>query len=223
MKKHTWILAVVVLLAASLACGLPDLSGKHIFVTLKPDTTQTLDGPTLKRIGDSIWKRLNINGINSTYTASADNLVFRLPVGTDLEKILPLLTNKGEVNFIDSTQAFTAGNMIDASLPVILTNADIQDAKVQTDSFRNGYMIGITFTADGSKKMADYSGKNIGHYLVIARDDIVISSPVVNSAITGGQAIIQGNFTRDSANALAAIMLSESLPCPMVAVDTTTK
>jgi hypothetical protein len=223
MKKYSWIVAVFMLVIATLACALPDLSGKHLYVTLKPDTNQTLDAPTLKRIGDSIWKRLNLNGINSSYTPSNGDLLFTLPAGTDLEKITPLLKDKGEISFVDSTQPFTPGSTVDPSLPVILTNADIKSASVETNSSVPGYLIAITFTPEGSKKMADYTSKNVGHCLVIARDSSVISSPVVNSAITDGQAVIQGSFTQETANALAAIMRSESLPYPMIIVETSTK
>jgi preprotein translocase subunit SecD len=84
-------------------------------------------------------------------------------------------------------------------------------------------MVGIAFTTAGAQKMADYSGKNIGHYLVIARDGVVISSPAIASAMTDGKAVIMGKFTLETASTLAAQLISGGLPFPLVVVETTTK
>jgi preprotein translocase subunit SecD len=216
MKKYNWIVAVFVLLAATLACGLQDLSSHHRYITLKPAANQTLDDPTLNKVGDIIWKRLKFNGIKSSYTVSDGELLFTIPFTGEVGTYESLLTDKGEIDFVDSTQAFTAGDTIDSNLPVILTNADIQNVKVTATPNGDGFTIPITLTSTGTKKMADYSSKNIGHYLIIVRDSKVISSPVVNSAITKGDAVIQGNFTKASAGELAAILISESLPCSMI-------
>jgi len=43
-------------------------------------------------------------------------------------------------------------------------------------------------------------------------DKKVISCPVIDQAITGGSGVIQGSFTRDSANSLATILRYGSLP-----------
>ena len=55
----------------------------------------------------------------------------------------------------------------------------------------------------------------MGAYLVIVRDDQVISAPKVNSAITGGQAEIAGNFDKASAQMLAAQINSGAMPVPL--------
>jgi preprotein translocase subunit SecD len=54
----------------------------------------------------------------------------------------------------------------------------------------------------------------------IVLDKQVISSPRINEPITSGSGIIEGNFTIDSANALAIQLRYGSLPVPLKVVDT---
>jgi preprotein translocase subunit SecD len=55
--------------------------------------------------------------------------------------------------------------------------------------------------------------------LGIVLDKTVISSPRVDSAITSGQGMISGNFTSESANALAVQLRYGSLPIPVKVVE----
>ncbi len=55
--------------------------------------------------------------------------------------------------------------------------------------------------------------------LGIVLDNKVISAPVINTAITEGQAVIQGSFTLDTANALAIQLRYGSLPVPFVVAE----
>ncbi|MFF7210286.1 hypothetical protein ACFZAU_07050 [Streptomyces sp. NPDC008238] len=49
----------------------------------------------------------------------------------------------------------------------------------------------------------------------------MLSAPLVSSAITGGTAVIAGNYTRSSAGRLAAQLSSGSLPTEMEVVSVT--
>ena len=78
------------------------------------------------------------------------------------------------------------------------------------------YEISVALTSEGTQKLASYSQNNVGHYLLIIKDGLVISSPVINSPITAGQAVIQGSFSQESANALAAQLISKRLPFQLI-------
>lgn len=57
--------------------------------------------------------------------------------------------------------------------------------------------------ADGTEKFKEATARNIGKPIYIIYDNQVISYPKVNTTIENGQAIIEGNFTYESASSLA--------------------
>jgi preprotein translocase subunit SecD len=224
MKRTSIFICTIALLISVLACSLPFVSGPRLIVTLAPAPGVAWDEASLASAREVIISRLNSMGVaNFTVTASSDGtLLVALPESADLGTISPLITGAGYLAFVDSTSPFPAGATVDANLEVILTGADIYHAEVIQDSLGR-YEIAITLTPEGNQKMAEYSSKNVGHYLIIARDGVVISSPQVNAAITGGKAIIQGNFTQESATTLAIQLTSGTLPFPLVILKTETK
>ncbi|MER6026897.1 protein translocase subunit SecD [Streptomyces sp. NPDC001851] len=80
-----------------------------------------------------------------------------------------------------------------------------------------GWQVQMTFTSSGSKKFADITGqlaKNQSpqNEFGIVLDGEVVSSPFVQSAITGGQAEISGSFTQQEAQSLANMLSYGALP-----------
>lgn len=104
----------------------------------------------------------------------------------------------------------------DANLPVyrpLMTGDALKSVGVSRTKLSEPY-ISFTLKDDATKTFGDYTSKHVGEYMAIVLDNTVISDPVINSAITGGSGIIQGNFTEDSANALAIQLRYGSLPIP---------
>jgi hypothetical protein len=63
--------------------------------------------------------------------------------------------------------------------------------------------ISINFTDDGTKRLAEVTGKHVGERLAIVIDGKLYSAPRINTPITGGKAEITGNFTKEEARDLA--------------------
>ena len=84
---------------------------------------------------------------------------------------------------------------------VALTNADIARAWPQADA--DGFSIGFMLTEEGSLKLARLTKSHIGENVAIMIDGRVMSAPKIMAEITGGRAIINGNFTEEEAGALA--------------------
>ncbi len=77
-----------------------------------------------------------------------------------------------------------------------------------------GYVIAFTLKSDATQSFGDYTGSHIGQTLAIVLDKKVISAPTINAKIDKGSGYIEGNFTADSANALAIQLRYGSLPDP---------
>ncbi len=100
----------------------------------------------------------------------------------------------------------------------IMTGSDLKSVAVTTDKLGKP-VVQFELTSQGQKIFADFTTKNIRKYLAIVLDKQIISVPIINSAITEGSGIIEGNFTVDSANALAIQLRYGSLPIPLKVVE----
>ena len=85
-----------------------------------------------------------------------------------------------------------------------------------------GYVINFTLKPDAVTAFGDYTGSHIGQTLAIVLDKKIISAPTINAKIDKGQGYIEGNFTSDSANALAINLRYGSLPVPVKVVESQT-
>ena len=91
-----------------------------------------------------------------------------------------------------------------------LTGDYIQDASLQYN--QNEPVVSFSFNKEGSDLFAKMTSENVGSRFAIILDGALITAPVIREAITGGSGQISGNFTNESANNLAIILKSGSLP-----------
>ena len=91
-----------------------------------------------------------------------------------------------------------------------LTGDYIQDASLQYN--QNEPVVSFYFNKEGSDLFAKMTSENVGSRFAIVLDGALITAPVIREAITGGSGQISGNFTNESANNLAIILKSGSLP-----------
>jgi preprotein translocase subunit SecD len=83
----------------------------------------------------------------------------------------------------------------------------------------NQSVVNITFDANGGRKFAELSTENVGKPFAIILDGKVLSTPVFEEPIRGGQARISGSFNPESANNLAISLRSGALPVPLTVVE----
>jgi len=126
----------------------------------------------------------------------------------------------------NATPAATAQPSATSTAPAsiyhtVMTGAALDTVGVQTSSVGQ-YEIAFTLKSSGTQVFSDYTSSHVGQYLAIVLDKKVISVPVINSAITGGQGVIQGSFTADTANSLAVQLRYGSLPVPVKVVESET-
>ncbi|MFJ9817090.1 protein translocase subunit SecD [Streptomyces sp. NPDC101151] len=81
----------------------------------------------------------------------------------------------------------------------------------------SGWQVQMKFNSSGSKKFGDITGElakkqSPQNQFGIVLDGEVVSSPFVNTAITGGQAEISGSFTQQEAQSLANMLSYGALP-----------
>ena len=66
------------------------------------------------------------------------------------------------------------------------------------------YVVALQLTKEGTTKFAEATAANVGKQISIIYDGQTISSPRVNQAIEGGEAVITGMSSYEEADNLAA-------------------
>ena len=99
--------------------------------------------------------------------------------------------------------------------PALLSGKELETAGLSPDNLgRMG--VSLSFNSEGARLFEEATGRLVGKQIAIVLDGVVISAPVVQDRIAGGQAQITGRFTADEASRLAIMLRAGALP---VAVD----
>lgn len=179
--------------AKNIKLGLDLAGGVSITYQAKGDT------PSESEMKDTVYKMQKRVEQYSTeagvYQEGADRITIEIPGVTDANKVLEELGKPGSLEFQDE-----AGN-------VVLQGTDVKTATakiIEKETGAKENIVELNLTEEGGKKFAEATKANIGKPINIVYDGEVISNPQVNEEITGGQAIISGNFTYEEVENLAS-------------------
>jgi preprotein translocase subunit SecD len=169
--------------------------------------------------------------------AGERRIVGEFPGVTDTEQVVSVLKQTGLLEFVDfgdnppaegtivKTDYAGTGSEVPAVAEgdetvwhTVMTGAQLSSVGVSTDPL-GAYVINFELKPEGAQIFREHTTANVQKILGIVLDKTVISTPVINSPITEGQGIIQGDFTVESANALAIQLRYGSLPVPLEMVE----
>ncbi len=150
--------------------------------------------------------RMDWNGWTEAEVAREGDKRIRvqIPGVENAEEAIQQIGQTAQLSFMDEN-----GN-------VLLTGDMVKDAEkavgaVNEYSAASPY-VALEFNEEGAQRFAEATRENIGKVLYIVMDGTVISSPVVQTAITDGSAMITGQFTAEEAAELASLIRAGSLP-----------
>ncbi|WP_066892725.1 protein translocase subunit SecD [Clostridium nigeriense] len=152
--------------------------------------------------------RVNKIGVAETVVTEEGDKRIRIdiPGAYDSNEIVESLSKTGNLEFKDAD-----GN-------VVLTGKDVKEATAVLDDTSRP-VVSLELNEEGQDKFAEVTANNIGKTISIYMDDEVVSSPVVQSAITNGKAVINGMSSMDEATKLSGIISSGALPVTVKAVS----
>ena len=223
-----------------------DLQG-GLQVLLEADLPEgaEIDTESMDTARQIVQQRTDALGVNENVIQVAGDrrIVGEFPGLADTETVLATIQQTGLLEFVDtgdyqpeagttmttdytatSDSATPAGG--DTSTPdntvyhTVITGADLESVAVSPNQLGNGYVINFVLKSTGAKIFADHTANNINKILSIVLDKQVISAPSIQNAIPNGQGMITGQFTYESANALAIQLRYGSLPVPLKIVET---
>lgn len=215
-----------------------DLVG-GVQVLLEADVAEDVDitAESMSTAKDIVESRANgLLGVGEAVVQQVGDrrISVELPGEDDPQKAIDVIGETGQLEFVDMgvLDGQTALNLVGATLVTdspsaptdvpegetvyhtVMTGTSIQSVSVQFRTVGNEPVVAFALDPDGTKIFADYTGSNIGSYLAIVLDKQVISIPRVSGSIPSGTGEISGNFTVDSAQALATTLRYGSLPVP---------
>lgn len=105
-----------------------------------------------------------------------------------------------------------------APFETVMTGAGLRAASAQFGSTRQGgtpeWFINFEVADDFIAQFATFTGNSIGEPMAIVLDGIVLSTPVIQSQLSGG-GIITGDFTEEEVTTLALQLRSGALRIPL--------
>lgn len=188
-------------LAGSIRQGLDLQGGTHIVMQAEDTPQNKVTPEAVTQVINIMQKRINEMGLTEPIIQreGSNRIIIELPGEKDPKKAIETIGKTAVLEFKDED-----GN-------VALTGEDLKNAKEQVGEDKKP-VVALQFTDEGGKKFADLTEKNIGRHIGIYLDGELLTDPVVNEAITGGQAVITGQRTLEEAKNLAILLRSGALP-----------
>lgn len=212
------VLAIVIVfvmyispLANSIKQGLDLQGGTHLVLEAIDTPDAKVDEDALNRVVKIIERRINELGLTEPIIQreGARRIIVELPGINDPEKAIALVGKTALLEFKDPTGK------------TVLTGKDLKNSKAHMDQSKRA-MVSIEFNEDGGKKFAELTTKFVRQPIAIVLDGEVLTNPVVNEPITGGNAVITGSRTMEEAEHLAILLRSGSLPVKMEMIENRT-
>jgi preprotein translocase subunit SecD len=101
---------------------------------------------------------------------------------------------------------------------VMVGGDTLVDAQVDLQN-PSGPAVKFRFDTAGARRFGDATRDNVGKPFAIVLDNKVISAPVIKEPILGGEGIITGSFTAQSASDLALLLRAGALPAPITILE----
>lgn len=205
---------------------------------------------SMSALRDIIERRVNLFGVaepvvqvqDGTFANNGEErLSIDLPGVTDVHKAIEMI---GQTPLLE----FKVENP-DPNAPIQLDAGDVENGVLSLDSIDLGGLnyvdtgltgrylerstlvfdpstrepvVSLQFNDEGAKLFEQITRDNIGKTVAIFLDGSPISTPVVRSVITGGEAQITGMFTPQEAKILVGRLNSGALPVPIELISTQT-
>lgn len=219
------------------------VTGARIDVVMHPDAKRAYGQEALADSIEVVRRRIDPAGNKEVLIQpqGVDRIVVQAPGDSDPEALKQIINRTGQLSFhrVDtsvSPEAQAAGLLPPNRILVPVASTEgggtlvlweepevtgdmVESATAGLDNDGGGFQINFAFDSRGARRFSDYTREHIGELFAIVLDNEVISSPRIQSAITGGSGRITGNFSPEEANRIATLIRSGALPAPLTTLD----
>ena len=186
----------------------------------------------LKQSLEIVRRRIDETGTKepTIIRRGSERILIELPGLDDPNRIKKLLGKTANLSFrLVSESEDTFGSellffedkedQLNISKRIIVSGDNLINAQPAIENQTNQTVVNFSFDRVGAKKFGRATADSVGKKLAIILDNKIISAPVINEAILGGNGQITGNFTFQEATDLALLLRSGSLPAPLTIIE----
>lgn len=207
------LLAVILVIAAAIyfsinpikneaKLGLDLQGGAHVVLQAVPDEGKKITKDDMLKLTAIMRQRVDEFGVSEPIIQPEgdDRLIVELAGVDNPDEAIELLGRTAKLEFQDPNGQ------------VIVSGADLKDAKAYIEPTSGKAEISLEFNPEGAKKFGAATARLVGQPIAIILDGQVIQAPSVNEPIMNGQARITGEFTFEEASQNAALLRGGALP-----------
>lgn len=227
--------------------GLDLKGGSHLVYKAETANLQSAQiDPAMSALREVIEKRINAIGVAEPVITTQkvrigetteNRLIVDLPGVTDVKQATDQIGATPTLDFRieDPDFATKSQNLVgtvvngevklempDRYIKTQLTGAYLESARVEFNQQTTEAYVSLKFNKEGADLFEKITGENVGKTIAIYLDGQVISAPTVNEKITGGEAVINGQFTPKGAKELAERLNFGALPVSVNLISTQT-
>lgn len=163
-----------------------------------------------------IEQRVNATGVAEpiVQTQGSDRISVEIPGVANVEEVRDLLGSTGLLQFVPipaGQQPPGQGQPIPSEFEPLFSGNEVAVAQPGFDA-RGRPQVEFSLKPEGARLFGDYTSQNVGNFFAIVLDGNVVSAPTIESAITGGQGVITGDFTVTEVNNIVTVLKFGALP-----------
>lgn len=201
--------------------GLDIKGGVYVVMEAKTDLEGEELTELMNQTKEIITRRVDQMGISNAdvRVEGSKRIRVELPGAKDAQEAISQIGKTAQLKFVLSDGGF------------VLDGSSVKTATI-SQAEKGGYAVSLELKKDGAKAfeeatekamtgnltatVKDESGNTVSNKaIVIELDNEVISAPTVQSVISGGKCEITGDFTKEEATELAALIRGGALPAPL--------
>ena len=211
--------------------GLDLRGGSHLVFEADVSKINSSDrADALESARNIIEQRVNFFGVSepnvqTSQSGASQRIIVDLPGLENVEEAVRHIGQTAQLTFreeasVSAEIATQSSILARLTKETGLTGEHVKKATVQFDSSgKGGPSVGLNFDKEGAKRFEEITGRNVGKPVAIVIDNQLISAPTVQQKITGGQAVITGQFSVDDAKSLAVAINSGALPVSVKLIE----
>ena len=206
--------------------GLDLQGGLQVMLEANPAPGQAITTEAMAAARSVIERRINAFGTTEPVIQlqGQNRIVVEMPgvkTPEERERAVALFGETGLLEFVDTGPESPApGTTLEpGKFKTVLTGARIDPAAVAVNfDQRNQPQIAFGWDSEGARAFGDFTGNNVGKYLAIVLDGVVLSAPRINDRITD-RGVISGRFGLDEARDIVTKLKYGALPIPVKVVQ----
>lgn len=178
-----------------------DLAG-GVSITYEAKDGQSVSDEDMDDTVSKLQKRAETYSSEAeVYREGADRINIEIPGVTDANAILEEMGTPGSLYFMRS---------VDGENEIVMEGSDIEGAEAliyqDPQTGTKEYVVQLTLSDEAAVKFGEVTAESIGQSIAIIYDNELLSSPIVNSAITDGMPVIEGMESFEEAEELASFI-----------------